>query len=127
MVRAILAAIAGYLMIGLLVTFTDQVFTAMQGFNSAGPPRSYFLISIVTDSFYSCLGGYLCAGIAKQNSRLATLILLIGGELIGVVAFIMFWRSVPHWFGAVLLVLYPACVRAGSQFHKSREVSAASI
>src|ERR1700729_3026917 len=116
MVRAILAAIAGYLLIGLLVTFTDQIFTVMGQVVSAGsPPRTYFIISIVTDSFYSFVCGYLCAGIAKQNARLGTLILLIGGELIGIAACIAFWRAVPHWFSGALLVLYPICVRAGSQ------------
>jgi hypothetical protein len=129
MVRAILAAIAGYLGIGVLVVFTDQLFSvAIAGMNSmAAPPRSYFLISLVTDFFYSFLGGYLCAALAKHEARRATMILLVGGELIGVIAMFALWHTVPHWFALALLVLFPAAVSAGSHFRRRGEPSAASI
>jgi hypothetical protein len=123
MVRAALGAIAGFFGIGVLVVFTDQILSVMSyGFNStAAPTRSYYVIRVVTDSFYSFLGGYICAGIAKQSVRLATVILLVGGELIGIAAMIPLWRTVPHWFAIGLLVLFPACAGAGSQFYRRRE------
>jgi len=129
MARAVLAAIAGYVGIGLLVVFSDQLFSLLiVGFNAmASPPSYYFVISLLSDSFYSFLGGYLCAAIAKQTAPLATMILLLGGELIGVVAIVLSWHSVPHWFGLALLVVCPAAAWAGSHFRRRGEPSVASI
>jgi len=129
MVRAVLAAIAGYCGIGVLVVFTDQLFNLLiNGFNAAAtPPPYYFVISLFTDCFYSFLGGYLCASIAKHSAPLATRILMIGGELVGLASVIAFWHAVPHWFALALLIVFPPAVWAGSRLRVRSEPSAASI
>ncbi len=129
MVRAVLSAIAGYVGIGILVVFTDQLFNLLiNGFNAkATPPLYYFVISLCTDSFYSFLGGYLCASIAKQTAPLATRILLIGGEVVGLISVIAFWHAQPHWFALALLIVFPPAVWAGSRLRVRGEPSAASV
>jgi hypothetical protein len=129
MLRAVLAPIAGYAVIGVLVIFTDQLFSLLtHGFDSgATPPHSYFLLSLVTDSLYTALGGYFCAAIARSAARRATLILILGGELIGVGAVIALWHTQPHWFAIGLLLIYPPAVWAGSRFRMRGEPSEASV
>ena len=110
MVRAVLSAIAGYVGIGILVVFTDQLFNLLiNGFNAkATPPLYYFVISLCTDSFYSFLGGYLCASIAKQTAPLATRILLIGGEVVGAI-----WEGGETRFGRTLWQSVDASAASG--------------
>ena len=99
MLRTVLAAIAGYALIGVLVVFTDQLLSSIQSFNAAAAPGdTIFKIRLATDGFYSMLGGFLCATIAKAAVKKATLYLMIGGELIGLAATIALWKSQPHWF-----------------------------
>lgn len=129
MLRAVLAPVAGYAVIGVLVIFTDQLFSLLtHSFDSgATPSHSYFLLSLVTDSVYTALGGYFCAAIAQSAGRRATLILILGGEMIGVAAVIAFWRTQPHWFAIALLLLYPPAVWAGSRLRMRGEPSQASL
>jgi hypothetical protein len=123
--RVIGAAIAGYVAIGILVVCTDQVYALLvPGFKSLPmPPTYYFALSLLTDFIYSILGGYLCAWIAGALARKATLGLIVGGEILGVVSVIVFWNSVPHWFGFGLLILYPPAVWLGSKVFLSRDRS----
>jgi len=132
MVRAILAAIAGFLAIGILLVFTDQITTTLsQGFNSTPGPVRFtlfsFLFGLTTGSSYCFLGGYLCAALAKENARLATLILMLGGELIGSVVVTVFWHSLPHLFAIAMLLIFAACVRAGSNFQRRGNTPAVSL
>lgn len=116
MLRNILAVIAGYLATGLLVFSTDQFFAAIvPGFKSiTTPPLYYFLISIVTDTLYSIIGGFLCSRIARLPSRRnATLSLILLGEFVGLVSTVFLWKIVPHWFSFALLLLYPPAVWLG--------------
>ncbi len=126
MLRTVLAAIAGYALIGVLVVFTDQLFSvAIQGFSTmTAPPGYYFRITLATDAFYTMLGGFLCATIARAAAKKATLYLIIGGEIIGLAATIALWKSQPHWFGLGLLVLFPPAVWVGSWFGSRRQPSA---
>ncbi len=80
--RIVVAVAAGYAAIGVLVVITDQVFSAfIPGFKQmALPPLYYFSASLVTDSFYSAMGGFLCALIARAQSRKATLALIVFGD-----------------------------------------------
>jgi hypothetical protein len=114
--RIVAAAVAGYVAIGILVVLTDQVFAAViPGFKSmTTPPLYYFVASLGTDSLYSILGGYLCCVIARAGCRNATLMLMVLGEIIGVVSQVSLWQTVPHWFGIGLLILYPPMVWIGS-------------
>lgn len=117
MLRTILAAVAGYFLIGLLVVATDQVFAwSIPGFPLLTVrPWHYFAISLLTDSLYSVAGGYLCAAIARDRARHAILWLIVVGELIGLAAQISVWDSAPHWFALGLLALYPPAVWLGSR------------
>jgi hypothetical protein len=114
--RIIAAALVGYVAIGVLVVTTDKVIEAIiPGFATLEVrPLLYFIVSLATDFVYSVLGGYLCCVIARDRCRNATLVLLIGGELIGIASQLALWHTVPHWFGIVLLLLYPPAVWIGS-------------
>jgi hypothetical protein len=113
--RIIAAVALGYIAIGALVVATDQLFAAViPGFKSmAMPPLYYFVISLGTDFLYSIVGGYLCSVIARARDKTATLALIVFGELIGVVSQIALWKTVPHWFGFGLLILYPPAIWIG--------------
>ena len=69
--RSIAAVVFGYLITGLLIVITDQIFElTIPGFRQmAMPPDFYFATSIVTDALYSAAGGWLCAVIAKRRVR----------------------------------------------------------
>ncbi len=114
--RIIVAAIVGYVAIGLLVVTTDKVLAAtIPGFATLEvPPLLYFVVSLATDTLYSVVGGYLCCVIARDRCRNATLVLIIGGEIAGIASQAALWRTIPHWFAIVLLLLYPPAVWIGS-------------
>lgn len=118
--KIILAVILGYAAIAILVITTDTIWAAtVPGFRSmVTPPTRYFSASLATDSFYSVLGGWICAFVAGEHRRMALVGLLVVAELLGVAATIAFWSTVPHWFGLALLILYPAFVWMGSQIPK---------
>jgi hypothetical protein len=129
MIRTILAIVGGYAAIGILVVTTDQIFAALiPGFRQmATPPPYYFGISLLTDTIYTLAGGYLCALIAREHFRNATLGLMIFGELVGIASQIAFWNNVPHWYAIALLILFPPAVWIGSRLRSrgQRVVSAA--
>ncbi|MBZ5609734.1 MAG: hypothetical protein LAP38_15850 [Acidobacteriia bacterium] len=116
MLRTVLAAIAGYALIGVLVVFTDQLFSLMiQGFRAmATLPDYYFKVTLGTDAFYSILGGYLCAALAQKAAKDARLWMIVGGEMVGLAAVIALWKTQPHWFALGLLIVYPPAVWIGS-------------
>lgn len=129
MVRNIVAVVAGYVAMGLLVVGTDQVFAVViPGFKYMPmPPTYYFIVSLITDSLYGALGGYLCSRIAQPPYRSAAIGLIIFGELMGVATTIVFWKIVPHWFSFALLILYPPAVWIGSRLRShSAQVKAAA-
>jgi hypothetical protein len=117
MVRIIGAALAGYIAVGVLVVLTDLIFAAaIPGFRAlATPPLYYFVIVAITDTLYSMAGGYLCAAIARDSARTATLGLMVFGEIVGVASTILGWHTQPHWFAIALLVLFPLAVWTGSR------------
>jgi hypothetical protein len=123
--RIIVAAIVGYVAIGVLVVTTDKVIEAIiPGFATLEVrPLFYFFVSLATDFLYSIVGGYLCCVIARDRCRNATLVLLIGGEIIGIASQIALWRTVPHWFAIVLLLLYPPAIWIGSSLRSRNNAS----
>jgi hypothetical protein len=125
--RAIVGVIAGYLGIGALVAFTDMLFSRLvPGWKQmAHPPLYYFAVSLVTDFLYCIVGGYACAAIAAERRRGATLSLIVLGEVIGIVVQGLLWKTVPHWFGIGLLILYPLGVWIGSRLRHEPEALAA--
>jgi hypothetical protein len=120
--RVPVAALAGYLFIGVLVVITDRIFgLVIPGFKlMTMPPVYYFAISLITDFVYSMAGGYLCAWIARERARTAALALIIIGGLIGIASQVVLWKSVPHWFGVTLVVLFPIAVWLGWKLFTQR-------
>jgi len=117
MARIIAAVLAGYVAIGILVVLTDQLFAlAVPGFRALSPPPLYYFVTLTfTNTFYTIAGGYLCAVIARAAIRNATLALMIFGEIMGVVAVVLAWRTEPDWYAFALLVLYPPAIWIGSR------------
>jgi len=126
--RIIAAVFAGYIAIGIMVVLNDQVAArVIPGFASmAVPPASYFRSSLVTNTLYSVLGGLLCAAIARQHARRATVWLMAFGEMAGIASQIALWRTVPHWFGLVLLLTYPPAIWFGAKLREARRVAPAT-
>ena len=124
--RTVIAVIGGFLGIGILVRFTDMLFARMvAGWDPKQPPLYYFAVSLATDFIYSIAGGYICALIAEEHRRTATLWLIVVGELIGIAAQVALWQSVPHWYAIGLLILYPIGVWIGSSLRKPRATAIA--
>lgn len=115
--RMILAILTGYMLIGLLLTISDRIFaTVLPGFGHlVTPPRLYLLISLGMDFVYSIVGGYVCSWIARERAWEATWCLIALGETIGVASQFLTWKTVPHWFGIGVLVLYPLAIWVGSR------------
>jgi hypothetical protein len=127
MARMILGILSGYVLIGLLVTFTDRIFAmSVPGFSAMPhPPRYYFFMSLGTDFVFSVVGGYVCSWIARERAYEGTLCLIALGETIGVASQFLLWHSVPHWFGIGVLLLYPLAVWIGSKLRP--ELRAATV
>ncbi len=119
--RSVAAVVSGYLITGVLIVATDQIFAlTVPGFKQmAMPPDYYFAISIATDALYSAVGGWLCAAIAKKRVRDHVLALIVLGEAVGVASTIALWSTVPHYFSFALLAIYPPAVWVGSRFRKA--------
>ena len=126
--RSIAAVVFGYLITGVLIVITDQIFElTIPGFRQmAMPPDFYFATSIVTDALYSAAGGWLCAVIAKTRVRDHVLALIVFGELAGVASTVALWSKVPHYFSFALLAVYPPAVWLGSKLKKANPDAAFS-
>jgi hypothetical protein len=126
--RSIAAVVFGYLITGVLIVITDQIFElTIPGFKQmAMPPDFYFGVSIVTDALYSAVGGWTCAAIAKTRIRDHVLALIALGELMGVASTVALWQKVPHYFSFTLLALYPPAVWLGSRLRKANPDAAFS-
>jgi hypothetical protein len=125
-VRTLIAAVSGFLAIGILVRFTDMLFARLVvGWNPKDPPLYYFAVSLGTDFVYSIVGGYICALIAEEHHRRATLWLIVLGEVLGVAVQVTLWNVVPHWYGIGLLILYPVAIWIGSNLKGQHPAPAA--
>jgi hypothetical protein len=115
--RMILAILTGYVLIGVLLTISDRIFaTFLPGFGQVvTPPRLYLLIDLGTDFVYSIVGGYVCSWLARERAWEATWGLIALGETIGVASQFLTWKTLPHWFGIGVLVLYPLAIWIGSR------------
>jgi hypothetical protein len=80
----------------------------------------YFAVSLGTDFVYTIVGGYLCALIAEEHRRKATLWLIVLGEVLGIVVQVVLWGVVQHWYGIGLLILYPLGIWIGSSLRRTR-------
>lgn len=115
MVRNIIAAIVGFAFIGVLVVCTDQLFAfAIDGFDAMDPrPAFYYGISLVTTTIWDMIGAWTCSILAKKTAGTAGRILSAGGELLLLIATVMLWKKVPHYYAIGLLVTYPPAILFG--------------
>jgi hypothetical protein len=120
MFRTFVAALLGYVVIGVLIFGTDHSYAALvPGFSSMKPvPTWYFLASMATDTIYTMLGGWLCAVISKRELQ-AKLGLILMGELMGLVSTVYLWNTVPHYYSLYLLAAYPPAVWYGAKLRTS--------
>jgi hypothetical protein len=116
MLRTILGAVCGYVFIGLLIFGTDQIYAHLvPGFSALKVPTAwYFLASMVTDTLYTLAGGWLCAMISRRDLQ-ATFGLIVIGEIMGIGSTVYLWHTVPHFYSAYLLVMYPPVVWFGAR------------
>ena len=114
--RKILAALAGYVAIGILVVLSDRITSSAL----AAPSTKYFAVTLFTDVVYTIVGGFLCAKIAGAGAREATIGLIVFGEAMGITSAIVAWSTQPHWFGLALLILYPPAIWIGSKLAPRR-------
>jgi hypothetical protein len=117
MLRKVLAALLGYAFIGILIAGTDQLYAHMVPGFSAKPPTWYFVVSMLTDTIYTLLGGWICALISRGD-RHATLGLIVLGELMGIASTVYLWNTVPHFYSFFLLIVYPPAVWLGTKLRK---------
>jgi hypothetical protein len=125
--RVILGIVSGYVLIVVLVAVTDRLLAVvMPSFGGvAKPPLYFFLMTLVIDFVFSIVGSYVCCAIARELAQEAMLGLIALSEVICVAAQVALWKSVPHWFAIVELVLYPTAIWIGSRLRP--EVKAATI
>jgi hypothetical protein len=115
--RSVGAVLAGYIVIGILVVLTDQIWSrSVPGFSSLPqPPTYYFAITLLTDFLYSAVGGWVAIRIGQRRQLQHAVGLIIFGELIGIATQIALWSTVPHWYGVSILILYPVGVWLGAK------------
>jgi hypothetical protein len=71
---------------------------------------------VVTDALYSFFGGFSSARIAGTGARPSTLgLIIIFGEVMGLITMIALWKTVPHWFGFGLMLVYQPTVWLGAR------------
>jgi len=118
MLRSIGAVVAGYISIGVLVVLTDTVLARLYPndyVQGKAPPDSLLVVTMITATCYSVLGGRLTARLAARKPWGHVIGLIVLGEIMGVVSMVMFWTQQPHWYPLALLVLFPPAVWLGGR------------
>lgn len=120
MIRNSLAVIVGLISTILLSGVTTALINNISG--SSGPPYpvSEMLISVIYNTIFSVVGGYITAWIAGQKEialagtvGVIMLILSFGGEFIAV-------SPLPLWYKVItFLITVPAFV-VGAKFHQQQ-------
>jgi hypothetical protein len=127
--RSVGAVLLGYVVIGILVVLTDQLWSmSVRGFSSLPqPPTYYFATTLFTDFLYSAVGGWVSVRIPRQRQMRHAVGLIIFGELIGIATQVGLWNTVPHWYGLTLLILYPAGVWLGAKLGIGKQADARAV
>lgn len=102
-----LAAIAGYTLIGCLISVTNVAYGAFL------PVHWYFGAALFSDTVYSVAGGFLCARVARSGELTALILMMAFGEVFGLSSQVLDRGRTPLWFAAGLLLGYPPAVWLG--------------
>lgn len=123
--RTIVAALASYLTIAIMVGATEQLLSLHVRSHAGALPLSYRVVDLISQFFYTVVAGYLCNLIAPtQPLGLAGLIGL--GLCIGIVSLITAWKTEPHWYAIGLLASYAPCVWIGWAFRSHQRAKSLS-
>lgn len=108
MLRTILPVLAGYGANAVLVAATETVLPKfMRG-------TSYFLTDLITQCLYEMVAGYICCLVAERPKRRLAVLVLIGvGLLIGTISVVASWNAEPYWYQIGLLLVWAPCVWIG--------------
>lgn len=116
MVRSILAVLAGWGSVGVLVVLTDGLLHMLHpGEYTEGkmPPDHLAAISLFTSTMYSIVGGWITARIAQAKPWHHILGLIVWGELMGIASMIATWGQIQAWYQIGLIVAWAPAVVAG--------------
>lgn len=121
--RTLLAVLAGWVLVGILVVLTDLVLTKLfpkEYVAGQVPPDHLTAVSLVTATLYSVAGGWLTARLAASRPWLHAGYLMVWGETMGLASLAMTWGQIQAWYQIGLLVLWPAAVAAGCWIRAGR-------
>lgn len=116
MARSILAVLAGWGCVGVLVVLTDGLLHLLfpaQYTMGKMPPDHLAAVSLATSTLYSVVGGWVTARIAKDRPWRHIVGLMVWGELMGVASLIATWGQVQAWYQVGLIVAWIPAVAAG--------------
>ncbi len=117
MVRSILAVLAGWASVGVLVVLTDGVLNRLfpnDYVSGKLPPDHLLAVSLATAILYSVIGGWVTARIAAIKPWRHVLGLIIWGELMGIASAAATWGKIQSWYQIGLLLLWaPAVILGG--------------
>ncbi len=116
MARSILAVLAGWGSVGVLVVLTDGLLHMLYpGDYAVGkmPPDRLAAVSLVSSTLYSVVGGWVTARIARAKPWHHILGLIVWGELMGVASLIATWGQIQPWYQIGLIVAWTPAVVAG--------------
>jgi len=107
MVRSILAVLAGWIAVGILVVCTDLVLGRMypQSYVEGKiPPDSLSALSLATSLIYSIAGGWITASMAARRRWNHIWALVMWGLLMGIASAIFTWGKIQNWYQVGLIL-----------------------
>jgi hypothetical protein len=117
--RILLAVAAGYLANSILVAATEQLLSLLLPGVGATPPLRYFVLDLISQSpTHKPKPLHNDRRIPVQDCPAfpaggALVGLIAPGLVVGIPSLAMSWKTEPHWYGIVLLAVYPPCAWAG--------------
>ncbi|MBI1787479.1 MAG: hypothetical protein HYR60_08005 [Acidobacteria bacterium] len=114
--RTLAAALAGYLLVALLVIAGDVAMSKLL------PPGelAYSLLSLAAGLSAMVLGGYIAAGMRQR----AAIGLAVIAAVMGVVSLVVTGDRAPLWYQIALIVLGPAAALAGGRIRVRKKGAA---
>ena len=111
--RMIGAVLAGYLINAALVAATEWILPRIIA------NKYYFAVDLTTQCLYEIAAGYVCSFLAKLSGRrIAVVILILVGLLVGAISLTASWKTEPPWYGIALLLVWPPFVWLGHDLER---------